>query len=207
MSKTTISAKSFKRFYNDPKIWEEGETFHDEFAIEVNGEQQYFAFDDAFDDIINNLDDNDQVSVIYGDIQCSPLNPDEKLNAVDVFEQWVKKDDGATPPNTGPSTCPSCGLSYTPGQPHNCIDALKAELDFHKQDVQDACGELLVKIPEPGSEMSKVLRANSILRQRLSNARQSTSEAIARWNQAPNNRKDLTLGDHLCEIRDNLFQD
>lgn len=34
----------------------------------------------------------------------------------------------------------------------------------HKRDLEDAAGECMVKVPEPGTELAKVVRANALLR-------------------------------------------
>lgn len=50
-------------------------------------------------------------------------------------------------------------------------DEARAELDRHRQDIADAAGELLVAIPEPGTEKAKLLRANVLMRRERDEAR------------------------------------
>lgn len=84
-----VQGTDFIKFYADPSIWDKS-TVHDEFLIEVDGVEYDVAQTNTSDDFIQALDSHQTVCVTYGDIQHSPLSPDEKLEAVSTFNQWVR---------------------------------------------------------------------------------------------------------------------
>lgn len=53
----------------------------------------------------------------------------------------------------------------TLGQVAVALEDLRTDLDVRDQDMREAAGELMVPLPEPGSDLGKVVSANSILRQ------------------------------------------
>lgn len=54
----------------------------------------------------------------------------------------------------------------------------KAELDEAQRDVAKAAGELLVEMPEPGTDMARVMIANSMMRRERDEARAALTELI-----------------------------
>jgi len=56
---------------------------------------------------------------------------------------------------------------------------LEKSLDVHMQDLVDAAGELMVEMPEPGTVVSKLLRANNLMRRERDAARQRTFDLEA----------------------------
>lgn len=56
--------------------------------------------------------------------------------------------------------------------------ALDRELAQCRQDLKDAAGELMVPMPEPGTDMAKLLSANVLLRQREARLREALKEII-----------------------------
>lgn len=55
---------------------------------------------------------------------------------------------------------------------------LKAALAQYRQDLKDAAGKLAVPMPEPGTDMAKLLRANVLLRQREARRWELLREAV-----------------------------
>ncbi len=48
---------------------------------------------------------------------------------------------------------------------HDIIHELTQENDKYKKDLMDACGELLIEIPEPHSDLAKLVTANRRVKQ------------------------------------------
>ena len=60
------------------------------------------------------------------------------------------------------------------------LDALvaeRAEVERHCQDLRHAAGELLVPLPEPGTDVARLLRANRLMRDELASLRYRHKEA------------------------------
>jgi hypothetical protein len=53
--------------------------------------------------------------------------------------------------------CERCGLVTE-------VDHLRMLLATHERDLQDAAGELMIPIPEPGTSAAKLLSANALMR-------------------------------------------
>jgi hypothetical protein len=95
-----------------------------------------------------------------------------------------------------------------------CALADKAELATFRKDLEDAAGELMVPIPEPGSIASKMLLANRMmfrdrdaLRERLAKLEAAVREVVDLRDECANERQhDLTQGigrklDHaICQM-------
>lgn len=57
------------------------------------------------------------------------------------------------------------------GQLVNRVERLERDIKVHEADLKAAAGSLLLAMPEPGTEMAKLIRANAMLRRQLHHAR------------------------------------
>ena len=60
------------------------------------------------------------------------------------------------------------------------VEALRAELAEARRDVEQAAGELIVAMPEPGTDMARVMLANAMMRRERDEARRDRN-ALRGW--------------------------
>ena len=91
---TIATGAEFKRFYNDPEFWpeDEGKTWHDDTAVEING-VEYGS--DTSDIDYNEIADNAKVKVLSG-VVYGPKLGDDGVAFDTYFRRWQKKQNTVT---------------------------------------------------------------------------------------------------------------
>jgi hypothetical protein len=119
-----------------------------------------------------------------------PEPPVEPVQDEQCAHSFVTIHDGAG----ADINCESCGLVVTHGELVEAYEELQTivktglavitgELEEHRADLVAAAGELRVSMPKPGTDASKVLRANYLLRQNVAKLHELNARLSVNVNQ------------------------